>query len=87
MQRIHESSTGGTVLSDYQYLGGGALVQSDYGVTAGQPDVRNSFHANDSDDDYEGYDRFGRVGYAEWHRYGGTPATLDKFDYTYDFVP
>jgi RHS repeat-associated protein len=83
-KEIRKTSATGTILTEYQWTAASRLAHTDYGVTAGQPDVRNSFHANDSDDDYEAYDRFGRVKYTDWYRYSGTVTSLDKYLYSYD---
>jgi len=69
----------GSQLVSYDHLGGGAIVQADYL----EPDLRLDHHRSDSDGDYEGYDRFGRIKDHLWDGYG-TTADADQFKYGYD---
>lgn len=65
---------------NYLYNGAGALVEIDYLI----PDLKLSY-SQDSDGDYEGFDRFGRVKDQYWSGYNNT-SDVDRFRYEYDYV-
>ena len=70
----------GTQLVSYDYLGMGRSVQTDYL----EPDLRLDHHRSDSDGDYEGLDRFGRIKDHLWDGYNST-SDADQFKYGYDY--
>jgi RHS repeat-associated protein len=70
---------GTTHLVDYEYLGTGAVVETDYP----EPDVRNRlFDPGGSGDIYTSLDRFGRQTNCQWEDYGSsTDAAQIKYGY------
>jgi RHS repeat-associated protein len=68
--------SGSDSYSSYSYLGAGTIVTENYL----EPQVQLDYSANN----YAAWDRFGRVLSQVWATYGGTPTTLDGYDYTYD---
>ncbi|MCX5647512.1 MAG: hypothetical protein NTX40_00200 [Planctomycetota bacterium] len=67
------------VYAAYAYNGAGRIVVEDYT----QPDVRLD-HWGQTAGTYAGLDALGRTKQQLWRYYGGTPADLDRFEYTYD---
>ena len=71
--------TNAAVFAEYSYIGSGNAVRVDYA----EPDVMLDLWGGTSGT-FTGFDRFGRVIDQHWKRYGGSPATLDRYQYGYD---
>ena len=76
LNRLDAVSDSGGTLSQYTYLGLGAIVKESYP----QPGVTLDYFGGTSGT-YAGFDNFGRVVQQPWKTSGGT---LDQFNYGYD---
>ena len=75
---FNTTSSSGSELSQYTYLGTGTIVKEDYP----EPDVRLDYDSGTTGE-YAGFDRFGRVVNQLWYDYGAS-ANRDQFTYGYD---
>ncbi len=76
LSRTYVIGSGSNTYSEYTYLGAGTIVTESYL----EPQVQLDYSANS----FAAWDRFGRVLNQVWATYGGTPTTLDGYQYTYD---
>ena len=76
LSRMYVIGSGSNTYSEYTYLGAGTIVTESYL----EPQVQLDYSANS----FAAWDRFGRVLNQVWATYGGTPTTLDGYQYTYD---
>jgi len=80
VRRIRETNVSGTILSEYNYTGGGRPAI----VDMPQPKVKLD-HFQGTSGTYAGWDRFGRTRQQFWTGYSGT-ADVDRIYYDYDYA-
>ena len=74
----------------YNYNGTSRVVETDYPYNSGSgsgPAVESrafNLHGTGGDNNYNGFDRFGRTKELEWWRYTATTGYRDSFKYGYD---
>jgi RHS repeat-associated protein len=78
VRRIRETNVSGTILSEYNYTGGGRPAI----VDLPEPNVKLD-HFQGTSGTYAGWDRFGRTRQQYWTGYSGT-ANVDRIYYDYD---
>ena len=75
-----------TNLVQYEYLGLGGFVNTEYPEPSLENTLIGSGNDPDTGDIYHGLDRFGRVKDALWQTTGGTPTAKAQIQYGYDRV-
>jgi RHS repeat-associated protein len=80
VRRMRETNVSGTILSEYNYTGGGRPAI----VDMPQPKVKLD-HFQGTSGTYAGWDRFGRTRQQFWTGYSGT-ANVDRIYYDYDYA-